>query len=473
MTNTGASKIGLYLLDRLTDRFPVVIPRFFQRTFIGLLGSEFIFRLVWWKYQRQWRLAKIRSEYSISKILLIVDICIGDTVLWAQCMRVLQSHFPNAEIHYACNRTGGELIAAMPNVTVHNIIQGQRGMPTAVDLQELKNVIERESSSLIFNLSPFIPQKTLTYRLSRLRAFQIYVPFAAYVTRAWKRGGERHVSYLSRQFFDSFLNAAKHSGGEYIEKERTIDLNANMVYLDRESVSAAENFFADNQIVSDSGVVMFNPDATSAYGQMPFDVQSQLLRSIARMPEVSKVLIGKAYTSKGIEERLLSKIAPEWKHKFVLIPHVPLPVYTAMIDLSDMFISSDTGPLHIASCWKARSLDGSSLRNRTAVIAIYGATDSRMYGYDSSASEHTPSNQSAPSRSFTAPVPCRNISCINKFGKSCSQVRCFDRLPVDRVLMYISSYFQSTDRLRAGHESDVIPSSDLLSITIPERVYTT
>jgi ADP-heptose:LPS heptosyltransferase len=119
-------------------------------------------------------------------------------------------------------------------------------------------------------------------------------------------------------------------------------------------------------------------------------------------------------------------------------------VFTALIDASDMFVSGDTGPLHVAACRKF-SQSGLPLRNRTAIVAIYGATDSRMYGYDSVQPFHAPANQDVPSRSFSAPAPCRNISCINKFGKSCAKVRCFDGLPVEEIANDMISYFRWLD----------------------------
>jgi ADP-heptose:LPS heptosyltransferase len=155
---------------------------------------------------------------------------------------------------------------------------------------------------------------------------------------------------------------------------------------------------------------------------------------------------------------------------------MPIESYTALIDASDMFISGDTGPLHIAACRKLGN-DSRPLRNKTVVLAIYGATDSRMYGYDSEQPFHAPANQDVPSRSFSAPVPCRNITCVNKFGKSCSEVRCFDDLPADEIFEYIASYFQTLSgeqvSFKSNHEkSNYANVQKPITITLtPEREY--
>jgi ADP-heptose:LPS heptosyltransferase len=302
---------------------------------------------------------------------------------------------------------------------------------------------------------------------------QLYMPLAAYVLRSWKLNKIRHISYLARAFVAEFIGPidSRHSNadrvGGYAWK-----LNTNSVYLSRDSISNARAFLDARGLNIGSGIVFFNPDATSQFGQIPFEVQSTLLRQIAELKHISAILLGRAYTNVDIERSLLSTLPEALRKKVYVVPHIQIEAYTALIDASDMFISGDTGPLHIAACRKLAQ-DGRGLRNKTAVIAIYGATDSRMYGYDSEQPFHAPANQDAPSRSFSAPAPCRNITCVNKFGKSCAEVRCFDHLPVDEIFEYIASYFKKlSGEWIPLKVQEPIRVADDASITLtPEREY--
>ena len=480
MLNRGLSEIGLRILDGATDISPRFASRIFQQGFVGVFGSRPIASFVMRKHRKPWeRIAATLGETP--KILLVADVCIGDTVLISEGLRSIQQAFPKAEVHFVCNRTGGELVASMPGVRVHNIVIGKRGFPTKADLEQIARLIETERYSVILNMGPFLDKRRLP---ENSKVIQLYVPFAAYILRAWKANGRRHISYFARNFITEFLSGKAQQLEEGTFAEPTIPVSTNTVYLSRESVEMAKAFLDSHELGVGSGLVFFNPDATSQYGQIPFEIQSRLLKYIAGLDKVRAILLGKAYTIKGIEERLLKELPRALAEKIVIVPHLPIEVYTALIDASDMFISGDTGPLHISACRKVMvvhsSADGRSpaeyapLRNRTAVLAIYGATDSRMYGYDSIQPHHAPANQDVPSRSFSAPAVCRNISCINKFGKSCSEVRCFDGLPEAEIEHYILSYF--TGRSGEGRSpKERTPdnrSSDPITITLtPEREY--
>ncbi len=479
MTNKGFSKLGLWLLDRATDASPSFGPKVFQRAFVGLFGSRTISNIIIQKYRKQWAavsgaLLEQQPGTPTPKILLVVDVCIGDSVLAAECLPSIRDSFPHAEIHYACNETGGSLIEGMPGVHVHNVIQGARGFPTEHDLDRLRALVSREKFSVVLNLGPFLDKKVLGHYAPMI---QLYVPLAAFVLCAWKQDKIRHISHLSRKFVAEFVGNNNLRDSAFVTRNATTGAaNKNSVYLSSEAIMSARVFLNSRGLRQGTGIVFFNPDATSKFGQIPFAIQAKLLREIVALKQVSAILIGRAYSSPDIERSLIALLPDTSREKVHVVPHIPIETYTALIDASDMFISGDTGPLHIASCRKLAA-NGQSLRNRTAIVAIYGATDSRMYGYDSEQPYHVPANQDVPSRSFSAPVPCRNITCVNKFGKSCAEVRCFDNLPVDEIFEYIATHLKMlsgewipllVDQDRSTREN--IQEPNIITRT-PEREY--
>ena len=190
-------------------------------------------------------------------------------------------------------------------------------------------------------------------------------------------------------------------------------------------------------------IVLFNPDATVKFSMIPFGIQIQVLKNLLESDDIDYVLISKAYSNPGIEKNILISLASELNRKIIIVPHMPLMTFTALIDLCNVFLTGDTGPLHIAASWKEPLDNNDHLRNSTAVISVIGATDSRMFCYDSSKPGHVPANQFAPSKVFIGEAPCRNITCLNKTGKTCNEVRCFNNIDPDKISSYIISYLQT------------------------------
>src|SRR5665213_3865869 len=235
MLNRGLSEIGLRILDRATDAYPSVVPRLFERTLVGIFGSRPVASYVLRKYRKQWDHIAADLEKP-SKILLVVDVSIGDTVLASECLPAIQAAFPKAEVHFVCNRTGGELITGMPGIHVHNFVEGVHGFPTEEDLTRLDELISKESFTAILNLGPFLDARRLP---EPERVIQVFMPFAAYMLRAWKAKGRRHISYYARAYVSDFLGRRGVRRGGFERKEFSepaIPLNTNTVYLSREAI---------------------------------------------------------------------------------------------------------------------------------------------------------------------------------------------------------------------------------------------
>jgi hypothetical protein len=103
--------------------------------------------------------------------------------------------------------------------------------------------------------------------------------------------------------------------------------------------------------------------------------------------------------------------------------------------------------MHLAAARKLSRSGRHDFRNRTAVLSIFGATPARMSGYDSVQPGYLPANQDAPSWSYTAGSPCRNISCLNKIFKTCRFVHCFDDVDAEALACLIEDHLKTLARL--------------------------
>jgi hypothetical protein len=187
---------------------------------------------------------------------------------------------------------------------------------------------------------------------------------------------------------------------------------------------------------------------------MPFDAQAELLQEIvARAPTTTTILLGAGHTAAGIGERLLATVPTAMQRCIHIVPRsMPLDDYAALIDFADVFITGDTGPLHLAAARRYARSGCHQFRNRTAVQSFFGATPPRMSGYDSFRSGYLAANQDAPSRCYQAVSPCRNVTCVNKLFKTCVKPRCFEHVDVDALASHAAAHLHS---LRLPGASDV------------------
>jgi ADP-heptose:LPS heptosyltransferase len=443
MTNTGLSKLSFGLLDRITDKFPSFAPHVFQRIFLNTMGSDLIYTLMLNRYKRQ-----IMKVKNADKILVIVDVNIGDSIIMQQSVRVLRFYFPNAVIDYACSRTGAELLSGIEGAdNVIGIFTG-KGVPSANDYKMLYNHVENHKFSVVLNLSPFIKTNKLP---GNTKSIKLYILFGLYIVRMWRiNDNYMHISAALHNFLHQLFNPffyKKYS--DYfagLDYENVPLFEGNSVFIKHKDVEEAKRFLFSNSVFPGEKLLFFNPDSTSVYTQLDIKTQANIIKDTLESGEINRVLLGAGFSYKGIEKNIMALISPKLRKKVIVVPHMAIGVYTALIDFCDGFVTGDSGPLHIAASRKEFISPLYKARNNTLVVSVFGATDSRTYGYDSHLKSHIPANQTAPSKVFLSKAPCRNITCINKWGKSCKVIRCHAGRNPRKISHFIITYFHSTRR---------------------------
>jgi ADP-heptose:LPS heptosyltransferase len=438
MTNNGLSKLSFNALDRITDVFPSFGPKIFQKIFLSIFGSDKFYSYYLKKYRGQ----LLKTKY-FDKILIMVDLNIGDAVLLQKSVEVARYYFPNARIDYLCNRLGGELISELPMAdNIYKVFRGG-GAPSESDLNTLREIITVNNYGLILNLSPFVKKEDFP---NGINTIQLYVLFTVYILYLWRVKAEQmHISNIICSFLNDFLKPlpafSEKNKIEIVKKPFHSAYKGNTVYLPHDAIWSAHEFLESHNIFSMERLLLFNPDVTVKYSMIPFEIQIQILKKILESNDIDYVLIAAAYFNSRLEEKILKSLPEELHAKVIIVPHMPLNTFVALIDLCDVFLTGDTGPLHIAASWKEPIDENDRLRNRTSVVSIIGPTDSRMFCYDSAKPGHLPASQNAPSKVFAAEAPCRNVTCLNKTVKTCKEVRCFANIDPDKISSYIISCF--------------------------------
>ena len=417
-----------YLFDfssRLTRYFPRTGSRFLNLIVVPSMGSSFLIALANHRQQKQ-----IRHCHSFRRFLIVPDCHIGDAVMTQSAATAIRDFFPGADVDYVINKTAFPLIEGNPDLT--RIIPLFSGGPfvSAAEMSVLRRFIAEGRYDICLNFSPFLKSDEIGSEGMGILDFMNRAPM---IVRNERRPSQvNHFIHQQYTFTREWLSLIS-------QPARTKAFKGVRITLSDAAVDQAHRFASEIGLSQTLPVVFFNPDAAFRFTRMPFDKQTDLLNRIARLK--ASVLLGEGHSEAGIGRRLKEALSPPLQAHVRIVPAaLPLEVYAALIDLSDVFVSADTGPLHVAAARKYSRTKRFVFRNRTAVLSLFGATPPRMSGYDSCQQGYLPANQDAPSWCYTAGSPCRNITCLNKMLKTCRTVRCFEQMDVEALVQWIDSH---------------------------------
>ncbi len=433
-----------HLTSIVTDVFPNSGGKILDIIFGSLLGNTIISKTLDLSNKR-----KLKKINRFRKFLVVSDLNIGDAIIASCGVSTLKKIFPHSEIDFVIKKSAGSLVKGNPDISDLFAVYNGAPYPSDNDLSMLVKIADRKDYDMIINFSPMISDK-----IFNKKNVINYSSLASELVRNETSGNSlNNICYLTSNFIGNIFDNIS-------APDKNQDFKGANIYLSDEAIEKAEMFLSKYDVTADKPVIMFNPDASARFTRMPFNLQINLLKRFSDLDFT--ILLGSGHVEKFIEYKLLDKLYTVNGKKIIIVPYeIELDAYAALIDQSDIFITGDTGPLHIAAARKFSRSTGESLRNRTAVFSIFGSTPPRVYGYDSKTPGFFAANQDAPSRTFIANSKCRNITCINKVAKTCSEVLCFQPLDVDEIIFEALSYIATIQKqkdlakITAQYEPDI------------------
>lgn len=426
--NTWVQKMVFGATSRVTEISPVHGARLLDAIFLGIGGSGTFAALS----ERRNRKVMARVK-RFRRFLVVSDVHLGDALLAQSTLIAIRDFFPDAEIDYVINRMVAPLIEGNPDATRIIPLFSNAQFPSVAEIAAVRDIVRAGQYDLIIMLCPFIrhgevadPGQPLVGLLSHGATILRNESHPAVIN---------HFSYQEYLFVRGVLGmAAQPVRGDAFKGIRTM-------YTD-EAIEEGATFHRESAASSGAPLVMYNPDSASKYNMMPLVDQVPLLEQLAgRTSAATTILVGEGHAAAGIGNTLRDALPPALRSKVRVIPRtMSLAGYSALIDLADLFVTGDTGPLHLAASRRYSRSGAHQFRNRTAILSFFGATTPRMSGYDSFHEGYLDSNQDAPSWCYQAGSPCRNISCLNKMFKTCRSVRCFEHVDVNALADQVMSY---------------------------------
>jgi len=409
----------------LTDFSPRMGAWLLNTMITGLLGNQFLINI-----GLQKDINRLKQIEEFRRILVIGDLNIGDAINLQASISALRDFFPDAEIDYMINRAAANLIEGNPEIsTLWPVFTGPL-LPNKNDSRSIERIVAKYHYDVIFNFCPFFKENGLFPQGQKVIN---YVALASILMRNEKDStGKNHVVHQVHQFIHTLFS------GRMIPKRKKPFRGITLTLSDS-TIEQARHFLKSNNLFNGDPLIFYNPDASSPFTRVPLELQVSIITKLAQLPY--RIVLGAGHTAKYIELSLLKPLSFPQRHKITIIPpSMPLDCYAALIDFADLFITGDTGLLHIAGAHKVARSKSYNFRNKTAIFSIFGATPARIYGYDSELPEFLPANQEAPSHVYISESPCRNITCINKMAKTCKAVHCFEFIDTEKILSDIRSY---------------------------------
>lgn len=218
------------------------------------------------------------------------------------------------------------------------------------------------------------------------------------------RSGVPRIKRLGRHQVYYYLDLLYQTGLSSTDYLSASDFKPDIhLVVDAQSVETAERLLTENGIVQDRPVVGLNPGAFFGSAKRWFVDRYAALADLLIQRLEAQILIFGSPDEKRLADgiRELMSCRP-----VVLAGATDLPTLMALISSCHLFITNDSGPMHLAA-----ALD-------TPQIALFGSTDEIATG----------------PYSANARIVHKHVECSPCLLRECPlDLRCFDRIAVDEV----------------------------------------
>ena len=280
---------------------------------------------------------------QIKRILIIRLAPLGETVLTTPVIRALRQHFQDAHIAYMVAPSREDLVAANPHL--NEVLTYQSSVPKLI-----YQLIRRKFEMAVV-LQP-------TFRLV-FHAFLARIPFR--VGFETNTGGKRllHIAVLN--------NTAQHETQRYLDVARALGTEVvddePEVFVDEAGRAWSKDFLESNDLNDGKPVIGLNPGAATSYRRWSAD-NFAILGDMLNEAYGARIII----TTGPREGELADQVAKQMKYSPIIVNGTTPMQLAALLQRCHLYISNDTGPMHLSTAVK------------TPTIALFGGSNPTQWG---------------------------------------------------------------------------------------------
>jgi ADP-heptose:LPS heptosyltransferase len=209
---------------------------------------------------------------------------------------------------------------------------------------------------------------------------------------ALRRQVERPMSSIAREMVSRYfrrISKSRHHPQSSLKAERSASIPLYLSSTEVQNASTMVSALKERAGVSvESGkLLVVASDAASVVTRPPTSLLAPALAAaLARCPNLI-VCILQGLTDAQVGEDLLQSLGSDFAGRVFMAPAEPrarLLDVAAFIDQADIFVTGDTGLMHIAAAHKQLREDDRAEylpHNSVKIIALFGGTNPHLYGY--------------------------------------------------------------------------------------------
>ncbi len=333
---------------------------------------------------------------KIRKILVIKPGAIGDVILTTPVLENLRYHFSEAKIYYLTQKFCKEALTGNPNID--RILTYDLSIDNGWFI--IKN-IRKQKYDLVIDL--FCNPRTALITFMSRAQYKVGYRFRgrtyAYNIKINRRSNEVHNVEFN-------LDSLRILGLDIFFAKPKFYINS----VHREF---ADGFFKENNL-SDNFVIGINPAGT---WQTKVWYPGQFAELIKLFDDKYRFVL---FWGNKQERKIAENIRSESSDKPVLIPKIDLKYMGAIAEKCKLFVTNDTGPMHIASALGVN------------LVVLFGPTNPRLQG---------------PLNLNSIVIQNNELSCLGcnltKVEECPNGHKCMKELPVNRVFSEIINFLKS------------------------------
>ncbi len=375
----------------------------------------------------------LKAIHKLNRILVVSDINIGDSVIVQSAIDALRHYFNQCDIDYVYNSKAQTVIGHNPSITTSFPIFHNDPNCHDDNLSRLDNMLHNNHYDLVINFCPFLRSTTFRKHASVTISPIILI---ANILASYKTGKSSSLPCS----IVSFINhIASHCSPHLLTQKDKYSYTTTRIFVPEHAIKERQAYAESKGLPQDVKKVFVNPDTSNRYTLIDPDVYKHIIVKLLTSGKFHHAILGKGITFRGIDDDIYRDIPNSLKPMVSVLDYEnDLPLYAALVDISDVCITGDTGLMHIAAAQKISSLSNNTFQNKTAIVTIFKASEPRIYGYDSFNDHIIDSSQEAAAKVFEVKPECKHLSCsLQRVLRSCKLDKCDYDIHVDKIVDYI------------------------------------